>query len=253
MNSKKKPGNQTKRNTEQKYSLTRKLIKFVFSTFLVFVIFSFFIIALFRWINPPITAFIQHSYQAEISNIFSNEVKKIRWVPVKNISKYMVLAVIASEDQKFPEHFGFDVVEIEKAIKEKIKGKKLRGASTITQQVAKNLFLWSGKDFVRKILESYYTVVIELIWSKQRIIEVYLNIAEFGPKLYGIENAARKFYHKSAHMLNKYDAAMLSAVLPSPVRFSVLKPSSYVKERQKWILTQMRKLGGLKYVEKILE
>ncbi len=241
------------KNKLREYSITKKLLGFVFSVIPVFVLYSFFIVALFKWINPPTTAFIQRTYNTEISSIWSTEIKRIRWVPLKNISKYMVLAVIASEDQKFPEHFGFDVVEIEKAIKEKIKGKRLRGASTISQQVAKNLFLWPGKDFIRKILESYYTLAIELIWGKHRIIEVYLNIAEFGRGIYGIENAAQKFYHKPAHGLNKYEAAMLSAVLPSPVRFSVHKPSAYLRERQKWILKQMQKLGGLDYVKKILE
>ncbi len=251
--SKKTSENRTSKNNNRVRLIIRGSVKFALLSFSLFVVYSVLVIVLFKWINPPTTAFIQRSFGAEFTSVFSGEAKKNRWVPVENISKYMILAVIASEDQKFPEHFGFDVVEIEKAIKEKIKGKKLRGASTITQQVAKNLFLWSGRDLIRKLLEFYYTVVIELIWSKKRIMEVYLNIAEFGPKLYGVESASRKFFHKSAYQLNKYEAAMLSAVLPSPVRFSAVKPSPYLKERQKWIITQMQKLGGLKYIEKILK
>ncbi len=236
---------------EKHKSVTRKIIGYLFFSIVMFVTYSFLVILLFKWINPPTTAFIQNEVYSGFANILSDEQIKIRWITYNKLSKQIVLAVIAAEDQRFPKHFGFDLREIEKAVQEKLEGKRLRGASTISQQVAKNLFLWQGKDYFRKGLESYYTLAIELLWDKKRIIEVYLNIAEFGDKIYGVENASRKYFHKSASKLNKYEAALLSAVLPSPKRFSVTKPTSFVKRRQKWILEQMRKLGEIKYLQEL--
>jgi len=150
----------------------------------------------------------------------------------------------ASEDQKFPEHWGFDVPAIEKAYALNQHSHRVHGASTISQQVAKNLFLWSGRSYIRKGLEAYFTVLIEALWPKRRILEVYLNIAEFGYGTYGAEAAAQRFFHKPASRLSRDDSAVLAAVLPNPERYSAAAPSRYVQLRREWILSQMQALGG---------
>lgn len=161
----------------------------------------------------------------------------------------MQLAVIASEDQKFPSHWGFDMESINDAWE--ARERRQRGASTITQQVAKNLFLWRGPSWVRKGIEAYFTILIEALWPKQRVLEVYLNIAEFGRGIYGAEAASRFFYGKSAARLTSADAALLAAVLPNPVRLKVAAPSAYVRARQTWIVAQMAKLGGVGYLRNL--
>jgi len=157
---------------------------------------------------------------------------------------------VASEDQQFPFHAGFDFKSIRESVRASEHGKKLRGASTISQQVAKNLFLWNG-GFVRKGLEAYFTILIEAMWPKERILEVYLNIAQFGNGVYGVEAAARHFFHKPAARLTSSEAALLAAVLPNPIRFRVDRPSLYVLTRRDWILGQMRDLGGASYLKAI--
>ena len=159
--------------------------------------------------------------------------------------------MVAAEDQMFPEHFGFDLESISDAIDKHSKGRRLRGASTISQQVAKNLFLWSGRSFIRKGLEAYYTALIELIWPKRRILEVYLNIAEFGDGIYGVSAAGEAFFKKSPSKLSPSDAALLAAVLPSPARLRADRPSIYVNSRRLWILDQMLQLGGAAYLKGI--
>ncbi|GAB2788488.1 monofunctional biosynthetic peptidoglycan transglycosylase [Rhabdobacter roseus] len=169
------------------------------------------------------------------------------WEPYENISREAALAVVASEDQNFPTHWGFDFDEIYDAMTEK--RARPRGASTISQQVAKNVFLWHGRSFIRKGLEAYFTVLIELIWGKKRILEVYLNVAETGKMTFGVEAAAQRFYGKSAKNLSRAEAARIAAVLPNPIRFSIKNPSSYVSGRAGKISRQMRLLGGQKYIE----
>jgi monofunctional glycosyltransferase len=159
------------------------------------------------------------------------------------------LAVIASEDQRFPEHGGFDFKQIEKAMDEAERGGRARGASTISQQVAKNLFLWNGRSYLRKGLEAWYTVLIEALWSKRRILEVYVNIAEFGRGVYGAEAAAQAFFRKPAARLGRGEAARLAAVLPSPKRMRADNPSAYVLRRQAEIERQMQALGGPAYLK----
>ncbi len=166
------------------------------------------------------------------------------WVPLEDIAPSMGVAVIAAEDQNFPEHFGFDWQAIEKAIAHNERSRRKRGASTVSQQTAKNLFLWETRSWVRKGFEAYFTLLIELIWSKQRILEVYLNIVEFGDGVYGVEAASRTFFGKPAKKLRPSEAALLAAVLPNPHRFKVTAPSGYVRGRQAWILGQMGALGG---------
>ncbi len=156
--------------------------------------------------------------------------------------------MVASEDQRFPDHGGFDFKQIEKALDDAERGGRARGASTISQQVAKNLFLWNGRSYLRKGLEAWYTVLIETLWSKRRILEVYVNIAEFGRGVYGAEAASQAFFHKPAAKLSRGEAARLAAVLPSPKRMRAESPSAYVLRRQGEIERQMAALGGTAYI-----
>lgn len=193
-----------------------------------------------RWLEPPASALMMRA-QAE-----GVEVDQ-RWVPWEAISPHLPIAVVASEDQKFPEHRGFDTESIRSALEEE--GSKGRGASTISQQVVKNLFLWSGRSWTRKGLEAYLTVFVEVLWPKQRILEIYLNIAEFGTGIFGAEAAAEGFFNKPASQLSAREAALMVAVLPSPKRMSPGRPSPYVEERADWILRQMEQLGGPSYLD----
>ena len=171
------------------------------------------------------------------------------WVPLDEMSIYMPVAVIASEDQRFMEHKGFDFDAIEKAIDENRKGKRQRGASTITQQTAKNVFLWHGHSWVRKGLEAYFTFLIELFWSKQRIMEVYLNSIEMGDGIYGAEAVAQWHFHCTAAQLTRPQCALIAATLPNPLRFSSKNPSNYMLKRQTWIMRQMKHIDVMKSEE----
>lgn len=201
-------------------------------------------ILLFRFVNPPTSAFML-AYQLD------NPPRPLRheWVPLSDISPWMPLAVVASEDQRFPHHRGVDVDAIRKAVSEYKAGEGLRGASTITQQTAKNLFLWNGRSFARKAIEAGLAVTIDGLWPKQRVLEVYLNIAEFGPGIYGVEAASQAYFGKPARYLSQAQAARLAAVLPNPKVLSVNSPSAYVQERVDWIQRQMAQLSGLRYLE----
>ena len=174
-----------------------------------------------------------------------------RWTSWDRVSKALPIALVAAEDQKFPFHHGFDFDAIQSALAEAEDGERLRGASTISQQVAKNLFLWSGRSYFRKGLEAYFTLLIEACWPKRRILEVYLNIAEFGHGIYGAEAAAQHFFHMPASRLTRSDAAVLAAVLPNPQRLSAAAPSAYVQQRRAWILAQMQGLGGPEMLQEI--
>ena len=168
---------------------------------------------------------------------------RLDWVSWDRIAPAAKLAVIAAEDQKFPEHFGFDVEAIEKAVEHNRTHRRTRGASTISQQLAKNLFLWPERSWLRKGLEVGYTLMIEAMWSKQRVLEVYLNVAEFGEGIYGVEAASQQFFRKPASKLTYHEAALLAAVLPSPRRFKAYAPSGYVQRRAEWIRGQMHRIG----------
>jgi monofunctional biosynthetic peptidoglycan transglycosylase len=170
------------------------------------------------------------------------------WVPWRQVSTWVPLAMVAGEDQKFPYHHGFDLDSIQDALDDADNGKRLRGASTISQQTAKNLFLWNGRSFVRKGLEAYFTVLIELTWPKQRILEVYMNIAELGNGIYGVGAASEAYFHTAPARLGPAQAARLAAVLPSPRRLHADRPSTYVQCRAAWIQQQMYQLGGPGYV-----
>ena len=171
------------------------------------------------------------------------------WVPWSQVSPWVPLAMVAGEDQRFPFHHGFDFGSIHRAIDAAEDGKRLRGASTISQQTAKNLFLWEGRSFVRKGLEAYFTVLLEATWPKRRILEVYMNIAELGNGIYGVGAASEIYYHEPPARLTPGQAARLAAVLPSPRRFHVDHPSPYVQRRVDWIEQQMRQLGGPGYLD----
>ena len=168
-----------------------------------------------------------------------------QWQPLTTISPAMVRAVTAAEDQKFLHHFGFDFDAISKAYANNRDGGRRRGGSTITQQTAKNVFLWPGGSYLRKGVEAYFTVLLELCWSKERIMEVYLNVAEFGPGVYGVESAARIYYQTTARQLTARQAAMLAAILPSPRQWNPARPTAYLVHRQRWILQQMHNIGPL--------
>jgi monofunctional glycosyltransferase len=171
---------------------------------------------------------------------------RYNWVSAKAISPYAAAAVMASEDQHFPEHYGFDVDSIQSSIDVYQDGGKLRGASTISQQVAKNLFLTPSKSFWRKGIEAWFTVLIEALWTKERILEVYLNIAEFGDHIFGIEAASQRYFGIPARRISASQAALLAATLPNPHRLLAARPSAYLLRRQRWILRQMSNLGELK-------
>jgi monofunctional biosynthetic peptidoglycan transglycosylase len=223
----------------------------VLALVMLFVVISVGSVVLLRWLNPPYSAFmLQTRVAAWLSHDGAYAFHRT-WEDLDRISPNLPLAVVASEDQKFPEHWGFDVEAIEKAYSLNQHSHHVRGASTISQQVAKNLFLWSGRSYVRKGLEAYFTVLIEGCWPKRRILEVYLNIAEFGYGTYGAEAAAQRFFHKPAARLTRSDAAVLAAVLPSPQRFSAAAPSRYVQSRRDWILGQMQALGGPDMLDEI--
>jgi monofunctional biosynthetic peptidoglycan transglycosylase len=225
-------------------SWLNRLVRAIVWLVLLCVAASVLAVLVLRWINPPYTAFMAESQLAAWEGRDSKYVFRHSWVDLDRISPNLPLAVVASEDQKFPEHWGFDVEAIEKAYALNQHSHKVRGASTISQQVAKNLFLWSGRSYFRKGLEAYFTLLIESLWPKRRILEVYLNIAEFGYGTYGAEAAAQRFFHKPASRLTRDDAAVLAAVLPNPQRLSAAAPSRYVQQRREWILSQMQALGG---------
>ncbi|MFM6948185.1 MAG: monofunctional biosynthetic peptidoglycan transglycosylase [Aquirufa sp.] len=173
------------------------------------------------------------------------------WTPYHEIDKNCALAVIASEDQRFPTHNGFDFEALQGALKNNLRGKKIKGASTISQQVAKNVFLWQDRSYIRKGLEVYFTFMIELIWGKERILEVYLNVAETGKMTFGVEAACRRYYNHSSLEVSKSEAARIAAVLPNPIRFSIENPSNYVLRRTSNIQRQMRMLGGKSYLDQL--
>jgi monofunctional biosynthetic peptidoglycan transglycosylase len=192
-------------------------------------------IALLRFVPPPTTAFMLASEYKPV---------RYRWVAWPRIAPVAALAVVASEDQKFPSHWGFDFGAMENALHHNAHSRRIHGASTITQQTAKNLFLWSGRSYLRKGLEAGFTVLIETLWPKRRILEVYLNVVEFGPGIYGVEAASQHYFGKSAARLSRHEAALLAAVLPNPERLHVDRPSTYVAARAADIEEQMQLLGS---------
>ena len=202
-----------------------------------------------RFIDPPTSAFML-ARQAEAwgKGDWSYRVA-YDWRDLDRIAPDLPMSMIAAEDQDFANHNGFDLAAIEKALDNNARGRHVRGASTISQQVAKNLFLWQGRSWVRKGLEAWYTVLIEALWPKRRILEVYVNIAEFGDGIYGAQAAARSYWRKDASRLTANEAARLAVVLPAPRRYSAVRPGPYVQRRAAWTQRQVRQLGGKAYLD----
>ena len=199
-----------------------------------------------RWIDPPTSAFM---LARSIEGLGDDRFRlRHEWRDLPAISPQLPIAMVAAEDQRFPSHRGFDLDAIEKARERNARGGRVRGASTITQQVAKNLYLWKGGGYLRKAIEAWYAVLIEATWPKRRILEVYANVAEFGDGVYGAEAAAQTFFGKPASALTAHEAARLAAVLPNPRRYSAARPGPYVQRRAAWIQRQVRQLGGPDYV-----
>jgi monofunctional biosynthetic peptidoglycan transglycosylase len=226
------------------------MFRFVFKLLALVLILTIGPVLMLRWVDPPTTAFIVRE-RLSAGEPGKPRSVQYRWIDWQQISPHIKVAVIAAEDQKFPTHHGFDIESINDALEDRERGRRVRGASTLSQQVAKNLFLWSGQSWIRKGLEAYFTLLIETLWPKQRILEMYVNIAEFGSGVFGVGAAADVYFKKPAARLNAADAALLAAVLPSPKRMKVASPSRYVRSRQRWILGQMRGLGGVSLLQQI--
>ncbi|MBZ0334593.1 monofunctional biosynthetic peptidoglycan transglycosylase [Marinobacter sp. AL4B] len=227
-----------------KISFGRKLLRLILRCVGTLVALVLLVVLVFRFVNPPTSAFMLGYQMSDARSSLQHE-----WVPLSEISEWMALAVVASEDQRFPEHHGVDFQAVHKAVSEYRAGEGLRGASTITQQTAKNLFLWNGRSFVRKTIEAGLALTIDALWPKRRILEVYLNIAEFGTGIYGVQAASRAYYRIPAGVLSAGQAAHLAAVLPNPKVLSVRAPSPYVQERVTWIQMQMGQLSRWGYLD----
>ena len=222
---------------------TWRLLKRIF---IFLFIFQLFYILILKWVDPPFTL-------TQLGSLVTGHGLKRDYVNMKEISPYAKLAVICSEDQLFPDHDGFDFKSIEKAMKHNQKSKSLHGASTISQQVAKNVFLWQGRSWFRKALETYFTFMIELLWSKKRILEVYLNVSEMGNGIFGIECAAQKNFGKPAKNLTRAEAAMIAACMPNPKEYTVKPLSKHVAVRSQWILVQMSHLQDDDEIEALIQ
>lgn len=217
----------------------KKIARFLFKVLLWFVALSVISVVFFRFVPVPFTP-LMISRAFEMKENGREMTSSHDWVPIEEISKNMQKAVIASEDDRFIEHNGFNFDAMYKAYKSNSKGKKLKGGSTISQQTAKNVFLWQGRSYLRKGLEAYFTMLIELLWSKERIMEVYLNSIEMGDGVYGVQAAAKHWYHKDAKDLTKYEAAGIAAILPNPRKFRATRSSAYTERRKGRIVKLMR-------------
>ena len=232
----------------RKRSFARRVVRWF--ALLVVAWFAFGIVAVLslRFVHPLTSAFMIERWISATATHQRDFSLHYRWTPWDQVSKQLPIALIAAEDQKFPYHHGFDIDAIQDALADAEDGERLRGASTISQQVAKNLFLWNGRSFVRKGLEAYFTVLIETLWPKRRILEVYLNIAEFGDGIYGAAAASERYFHKSPAQLDARESALLASVLPNPRRYRVDRPSAYMQQRAAWIQRQAYQLGGPTYL-----
>jgi monofunctional biosynthetic peptidoglycan transglycosylase len=244
------PGKRLLVFTDIRFSISR-FLGILRRILLVFLLATLIPVALLRWIPPPASLFMLIAKASAMIEGDRDFELYYRWVSWEEIAPPVKLAVVAAEDQLFARHLGFDLNAIQQAFEYNQKGKRIRGASTISQQTAKNLFLYSGRSYLRKALEAYFTALIELLWPKQRILEIYLNVAQFGKGIYGVSEASRLFFGKSASRLSGREAALLAAVLPNPVLLRADRPSAYVERRRQWILRQMKQLGGTEYLEEL--
>ncbi len=231
---------------KEKLGFWSKLKRFLFKAMLWFFAISLFFVVVFKFLPVPFTPLM--AVRAVEHNMAGKDmVCSHDWVPLEDISMNLQKAVVASEDGMFLKHNGFDFRAMNKALDGNLKGKKLKGGSTISQQTAKNVFLWQGRSYVRKALEAYFTVLIELIWGKERIMEVYLNSIEMGDGVYGAEAASKHWFHKSAKNLTKYEAASIAAILPNPRKYKAINSSAYVERRKNKTIRVMRHVGRLEY------
>ncbi len=223
--------------------ILRKILNFIWKAIVCFVVTSILSVILFRWVPVPITPLMMIRCVEQ-----KMDGKKLHmehdWVPFEEITPKLQLAVVCSEDQNYLKHFGFDWGAIQKAMKENEQGKHMRGASTITQQTAKNVFLWPGRSYIRKAFEVWFTLLIEMFWNKERIMEVYLNSIEMGDGVYGAEAAAQHWFNKKASKLTKDEAAAIAAILPSPLRYKANPATNYIGKRKEWIKQQMNYWGN---------
>ena len=216
-------------------------------TLIFLILFQFFYILLLKWVDPPFTL-------TQLGSLFTGNGLKRDYVDMKEVSSYGRLSFIAAEDQLFPDHNGFDWKSIQKAMEyNKKKPNRVKGASTISQQVAKNVFLWQGRSWFRKGLEVYFTFMIELLWGKNRIMEMYLNVSEMGPGIFGIEAAAQNYFKKPAKKLTRQEAAMIASCMPNPKKYTVKPLSRYVARRYPWVMTQMAFLQNDADIQKLLQ
>jgi monofunctional biosynthetic peptidoglycan transglycosylase len=223
--------------------LLLKIWTIFWKTCVLFFVLSIASVIIFRWVPVPLTPVVLVRGVEQFKND-KGVIMEHDWVPLEDISPKLQLAVVCSEDQNYLKHFGVDWGAIQKAMKENEQGKRVRGASTITQQTAKNVFLWQGRSYLRKGLELWFTLLIEVFWNKERIMEVYLNSIEMGNGIYGAEAASQHWFHKSAKKLNKDEAAAIAAILPNPLRFKANPASAYVNGRKVWIKQQMNFWGN---------
>lgn len=226
----------------------KRLSVFVLKLILIVFLATLGLVLIYKYINPPVTPLMVIRYLSPKGDLRSIDKQ---WTDYESISDNMKLAVVAAEDQKFASHRGFDLESIQDAIEDRLDGDELRGASTISQQTAKNVFLWPGRSWTRKGAEAYFTFLIETIWGKKRILEVYLNVIETGEGVYGVEKASQIYFGKPAKNLSSGQAALIAAVLPNPVLMSPMESSGYMNSRRAWITEQMRNLGGKRYLMKI--
>lgn len=231
-------------------SFARQLLYWLLYLTGILVAISIVLVLLLRWVDPPTSSFmLQRQFEAwqneEILEL------QYQWVDWDNISPEIKMAAITSEDQSFATHWGLDLNSIQKALDEYERGEDLRGASTITQQTAKNLFLWPGQSYIRKGIETYFALLLELLWSKERILEMYLNIVEFGDGIYGVQATAQYYFNTTAPNLSKWQSALMVTALPAPKRYNLARPSSYMLKRRTWVLRYMDFLGNSHYLEKL--
>lgn len=241
-----KPNNRPTKSKSRFGGIFKLIFRLVKLAFILFVGLSLFGVLLFRFVRPPFTwLMIERGFQQKARGVDWKIDKQ--WKSFDEISDNMKRAAVAAEDQTFLEHHGFDFHAIEKAIEKNQHSKKLIGGSTISQQVAKNVFLWEGRSLLRKGIEAYFTILIEVFWSKKRIMEVYLNEIEMGDGIYGIEAASQAYFHKPASDLTKHEAAAIAVIFPSPLKWSATNPTRYLKHRQYLIMKNMRRLGPLDF------
>lgn len=227
----------------------RRALLYAGYALILFFVASILVTLLFRWVPVPFSSVMA---QRQVAAIFTDEpFVEYQWTPWDEITPYMAMSVIAAEDQNFATHRGFDFEAIQKAIDEARDGGRSRGASTISQQVAKNLFLWGGRSWLRKGLEVYFTALIEFLWPKKRILEVYVNIAEMGPNVFGVTAAGIKYFNRTPDKLTRQQVALLAAALPNPRTHRVQNPSRYMRSRQAWIMRQVNGLGGTAYLDQL--